>query len=154
MWVTKLDVVFTEPDINAVQCLQEAFTFPQDSRGMMKWDNTEDIVIVFRSLSKKQCHKWNLESCVRWFINVRACCILHKPTNCFHWNIGTLKKLKLRYYGNVKASCTNHNTTTYYVYWRTTTTINPIIIRPHCMFTDRRQQRQPNHNTTTYCVYW
>jgi hypothetical protein len=26
--------------------------------------------------------------------------------------------------------------------------------RPHCMFTDRRQQRQPNHNTTTYCVYW
>jgi hypothetical protein len=32
----------------------------------------------------------------------------------------------------------NHNTTTYYVYWRTTTTINPIIIRPHCMFTDKR----------------
>jgi FtsH-binding integral membrane protein len=30
-------------------------------------------------------------------------------------------------------------------------TINPIIIRPHCIFTDRRQQRQPNHNTTTYC---
>ena len=26
-------------------------------------------------------------------------------------------------------------------------------IRPHCMFTDRRQQRQPNHNTTPYCVY-
>jgi hypothetical protein len=41
----------------------------------------------------------------------------------------------------------NHNTTTYYVYWRTTTTINPIIKRPHCMFTDRRQQRQPNHNS-------
>ena len=98
MWVTKLDVVFTEPDINAVQCLQEAFTFPQESRGMMKWDNTEDIVIVFRSLSKKQCHKWNLESCVRWFINVRACCILHKPTNCFHWNFETLQILKLRYY--------------------------------------------------------
>jgi hypothetical protein len=34
--VTKLDVVFTEPDINAVQCLQEAFTFSQESRGMMK----------------------------------------------------------------------------------------------------------------------
>jgi hypothetical protein len=47
----------------------------------------------------------------------------------------------------------NENTTTYCVYWRTTTTINPIIIRPHCMFTDRRQQRQPNHNTTTY-YYW
>jgi hypothetical protein len=30
---------------------------------------------------------------------------------------------------------------------------NPIIIRPHIMFTDGRQQRQPNHNTTTYCVY-
>jgi hypothetical protein len=27
-------------------------------------------------------------------------------------------------------------------------------IRPHIMFTDARQQRQPNHNTTTYCVYW
>jgi hypothetical protein len=26
--------------------------------------------------------------------------------------------------------------------------------RPHIVFTDRRQQRQPNHNTTTYCVYW
>jgi hypothetical protein len=45
------------------------------------------------------------------------------------------------------------NTTTYYVYWRTTTTINPIIIRPHCMFTDRRQQRQPIHNTTTWSYY-
>jgi hypothetical protein len=43
---------------------------------------------------------------------------------------------------------------TYHVYWRTTTTINPIIIRPHYVFTDRRQQRQPNNNTTTYCVYW
>jgi hypothetical protein len=44
--------------------------------------------------------------------------------------------------------------TTYYFYWRPTTTINPIIIRPHIVLTDRRQQRQPNHNTTTYCVYW
>jgi hypothetical protein len=31
---------------------------------------------------------------------------------------------------------------------------NPIIIRPHIMFTDGRQQRQSNHNTITYCVYW
>jgi hypothetical protein len=31
---------------------------------------------------------------------------------------------------------------------------NAIIIRPHIVFTDRRQQRQLNHNTTTYCVYW
>jgi hypothetical protein len=46
------------------------------------------------------------------------------------------------------------NTTTYYVYCRTTTTINPVIIRPHIVFTDGRQQRQPNHNTTTYCFYW
>jgi hypothetical protein len=51
-------------------------------------------------------------------------------------------------------SYSNHNTTTYCVYWRTTTTINPIIIRPHIVFTDGQQQRQPNHNTTTYCVYW
>jgi hypothetical protein len=28
-----------------------------------------------------------------------------------------------------------------------------IIIRPHLVFTDGQQQRQPNHNTTTYCVY-
>jgi hypothetical protein len=31
---------------------------------------------------------------------------------------------------------------------------NPILIRPHIVFTDERQKRQPNHNTTTYCVYW
>jgi hypothetical protein len=48
----------------------------------------------------------------------------------------------------------NHYTTTYCVYWQTKTTINPIIIRPHIVFTDGQQQRQPNHNTTTYCVYW
>jgi hypothetical protein len=30
---------------------------------------------------------------------------------------------------------------------------NPIIIRPHIVFTDGRQKRQSNHNTTTYCVY-
>jgi hypothetical protein len=29
-----------------------------------------------------------------------------------------------------------------------------LLLRPHIMFTDARQQRQPNHNTTTYCVYW
>jgi hypothetical protein len=44
----------------------------------------------------------------------------------------------------------NHNKNTYYVYWRTTTTINPIIIRPHCMLTDRQQQRQPNR---VYCCF-
>jgi hypothetical protein len=31
---------------------------------------------------------------------------------------------------------------------------NPIIIRPHIVFTDERQQWQPNHNATTYYVYW
>jgi hypothetical protein len=30
---------------------------------------------------------------------------------------------------------------------------NPIIIRPHIVLTDRRQQGQPNHNMTTYYVY-
>jgi hypothetical protein len=30
---------------------------------------------------------------------------------------------------------------------------NIIIIRPHIVFTDGRQQRQPNYNTTTYYVY-
>jgi hypothetical protein len=30
----------------------------------------------------------------------------------------------------------NHNTTTYCVFWRTKTTINPVIIRPHIVFTD------------------
>jgi len=67
----------------------------------------------------------------------------------------------------------NHNTTTYCAYWRTTTTRNPTIIRPHIVFTDWRQQRKTqsyydhvfslmtydnnnkhSHNTTTYCVYW
>ena len=64
----------------------------------------------------------------------------------------------------------NHNTTTYCVHWRTTTT-NPTIIRPHVVFTDGRQrQTQPNyvhmlclltedndnadHKTTTCCAYW
>jgi hypothetical protein len=31
---------------------------------------------------------------------------------------------------------------------------NPIIMRPHIVFTDGRQRQQPNHNTITYCVYW
>ena len=31
---------------------------------------------------------------------------------------------------------------------------NPITIRPHIVLTDGRQQRKPNHKTTTYCVYW
>jgi hypothetical protein len=30
---------------------------------------------------------------------------------------------------------------------------NPMIIRPHIVFTEGRQ-RQPNNNTTTYYVYW
>jgi hypothetical protein len=30
----------------------------------------------------------------------------------------------------------NHNTTTHCAYWRTTTTINPVIIRPHIVFTN------------------
>ena len=66
----------------------------------------------------------------------------------------------------------NHNTTTYFVYWRTTTT-NPTIIQPHIVFTDWRQRttkptiirldmvftdgrenNKPNHHTTTYSVYW
>jgi hypothetical protein len=56
-------VVFTEPDINAVQCLQEAFTFSQESRGMMKWDNTEDIVKkykVYWHLNKNICYEIQL----------------------------------------------------------------------------------------------
>ena len=60
----------------------------------------------------------------------------------------------------------NHNTTIYYAYRRTKTTINPVIIRPHFMLTDTTMTnpnhphivftdgRQPNHNTTTSCVYW
>jgi hypothetical protein len=42
-----------------------------------------------------------------------------------------------------------------YYYWVVVVVVcqYPIIIRPHCIFTDRRQQRQPNHNMTTYCVY-
>ena len=49
---------------------------------------------------------------------------------------------------------TNHNTTTYCVYWRTTTTITNKLLYDHilCLLTDNNNK--PNHNTTTYCVYW
>jgi hypothetical protein len=30
---------------------------------------------------------------------------------------------------------------------------NPIIIPPHIVFTDGREERQPNHNMTTHYVY-
>ena len=63
----------------------------------------------------------------------------------------------------------NHNMTTNCDYRRTTPTTtqslrndilclqteendNPIIIRPHIVFSKGRQQRQPNHISTTYCV--
>jgi hypothetical protein len=36
----------------------------------------------------------------------------------------------------------NNNTTTYCVCWQMTTTTNPTIIRPHIVFTDGRQQHQ------------
>jgi hypothetical protein len=58
------------------------------------------------------------------------------------------------YYDWVFVDKPKHNQTTYCVYWRVTTTIYPIIIRPHIVFTDGQQQRKPIHNTTTYCVYW
>jgi hypothetical protein len=56
-------------------------------------------------------------------------------------------------YWQTTTTTTQSKYDTYCVYWRTTKTINQIIIRPHIVFTERRQ-RQPNHNTTTYCVYW
>jgi hypothetical protein len=48
----------------------------------------------------------------------------------------------------------NHNTTAYCAYWRTTTTINLVIIRPHIVLTDKDNNNKPSHNTTRYCVYW
>jgi hypothetical protein len=45
----------------------------------------------------------------------------------------------------------NHNTTTYCVYRLTTTTINPIIIRPHIVFTDGRQQQYTQSSVNTIC---
>jgi hypothetical protein len=51
-----------------------------------------------------------------------------------------------------KHSMWSHYATTYCVYWRKTTTINPMIIRPHIVFTNGRQQRQPNHNKLTQYV--
>jgi hypothetical protein len=46
----------------------------------------------------------------------------------------------------------NHNTTIHILCLLTDD--NPIIIRPHVVFTDGWQQRQPNHNSTIYYVYW
>jgi hypothetical protein len=53
-------------------------------------------------------------------------------------------------------SVSKHNMWSYYdwVDLLTDDNDNPIIIRPHIVFTDGRQQQQLNHNTTTYCVYW
>jgi hypothetical protein len=45
------------------------------------------------------------------------------------------------------SSVSKHNMWSYYDW------VVVVMMRPHCMFTDRRQQRQPNHNRTTYCVY-
>jgi hypothetical protein len=78
--------------------------------------------------------KHNMWSYYDW---VYCCCLLSVNTICGRIMIGHHRQ-------------PNHNTTAYHVYWRTTTTKNPIIIRPHIVFTDRRQQRQPNNNTTTY----
>jgi hypothetical protein len=50
------------------------------------------------------------------------------------------------------SSVSKHNMWSYYD-WVVVLVNNPIIIRPHIVFTNWRQQRQPNHNTTTYCVY-
>jgi hypothetical protein len=57
----------------------------------------------------------------------------HNMWSCYDWVVVVVFRLLTQY--------------------ETKTKINTIIIRPHCMFTDRRQQRQPNHNTTSYCVY-
>jgi LmbE family N-acetylglucosaminyl deacetylase len=46
------------------------------------------------------------------------------------------------------SSVSKHNMWSYY------DLVVVIITRPHIVFTDGRQRRQPNHNTTTYCVYW
>jgi hypothetical protein len=60
--------------------------------------------------------------------------------------------------GLLLSSVSKHNMWSHYdwvviVVLQTKDNDNPIIIRPHIVFTDGRQQ-QHNHNTTTYCVYW
>jgi hypothetical protein len=97
---------------------------------------------------------------------LRCCCLPSVNTICGRIMIGlsSVSKQNMWSYHD-----SNHNTTTYCVYWRKTTTTqsqydhllclltkdndNPIIIRPHIVLTDGRQ-RQPNHITTTYCVYF
>jgi hypothetical protein len=82
----------------------------------------------------------------------------HNMWSCYDWVFVVVFRLLTQYiirphivfiYGRQRQP--NHNTTTYCVYWRTTTNDNPIIISPHIVLTDERQQQQPNHNTTIYC---
>jgi hypothetical protein len=68
------------------------------------------------------------------------CCRPSVNTICGHIMIG----LSL-------SSVSKHNMWSYYD--SVDNNENPMIIRPHIVFTDRRE-RQPNHNATTYCVYW
>ena len=78
------------------------------------------------------------------------------------------------YLPTIKRDIPNHNTTTYCVYWQTTTTTNPTLLQPqpHVVVTDWRNWQiqhcydhmlclltadnndKSNHTTTTYCVYW
>jgi hypothetical protein len=95
---------------------------------------------IMIGLSLSSVSKHNMWSCYDWVaVVVNDNSIIIRPHIVFT-------------YGRLRQP--NHNTTTYCVYWRTTTNDNPIIISPHIVLTDGRQQQQPNHNTTTYCVYW
>jgi hypothetical protein len=106
---------------------------------------TEYVVVLWLGLLLlSSVSKHNMWSYYDW---IYCCCCPSVNTICSRIMI----ELSLLSDDNNKPS---HNTTTYCVYWRKTTTINPVIIRQHIVFTDGQQQRQPNRNTTRYYVYW
>jgi hypothetical protein len=77
------------------------------------------VVVVFRLLTQYWVVLWLGCRCCRPSVNTNDNPIIIRPHIVFT---------------DGRQRQPNHNTTTYYVYWRTTTTINPIIIRPHIMF--------------------
>ena len=92
---------------------------------------------------------------------------------CQHTTTPTITRPRIVLLTDDSKDKVNHNSTTYCVYWRTTTKLNSTIIRPRIVFTDRCQHTTkptitrprialltddnkdtPNLITTTCCVYW
>jgi hypothetical protein len=106
------------------------------------YDNNDNPIIirphiVFTGGRHRHPNHNTTTYCVYWWTTT-SCCRLSVNTICCRIMIG----LSL-------SSASKHNRWSYYDW-----VVVVVIIRPHIVFTDGRQKRQPNDNTTTYCVYW